>query len=99
MNITQQLRALARWLVIAIACAAPFADANAQYVIEIIASTQQGPKVVLRVTMKETLEAVPANFSVSQPARIAFDFPQTINATGRPSQEMNRGDLRSVTLA
>jgi type IV pilus assembly protein PilQ len=99
MNLTQQLRALSRWLFVAVAIAAPLADVNAQNVIESIASTQQGPKVVLRVTMKETLEAVPANFSVSQPARIAFDFPQTINATGRPSQEMNRGDLRSVTLA
>ncbi len=88
-----------RFLAITIALACTFTEALAQNVIESLAATQQGTKVVLRVTMKQALEAIPPNFSVSQPARIAFDFPETMNATGRPAQDMNRGDLRSVTLA
>ncbi len=88
-----------RFLAITIAFASASAEAIAQNVIESLGATQQGAKVVLRVTLKQALGAVPANFSVSQPARIAFDFPETMNATGHPTQDINRGDLRSVTLA
>ena len=93
MNITQQLRALSRWLVIAIAFAAPFADANAQNVIESIASTQQGPKVVLRVTMKETLEffGVPAGAN-------CFRFPADNQCDRAPvaGNEQRRSPLRHL---
>ncbi len=90
---------LARVLSIGAALGFSSTLAYAQNAIESFAATQQGNRVVLRVTTKEPLTAVPPNFSISQPARIAFDFSNTLNATGRASQEINRGDLRAVIMA
>ena len=72
--------------------------AFAQNSIEAFNVTQQGGKVVIRVQTKEPLKAVPANFSVASPARLAFDFPNTTNGLGRNSQEISEGELRSMNL-
>jgi len=69
-----------------------------QNTIEGFNVASQAGRVIVRVTMKEPLAAAPASFTVSQPARIAFDFPKTANAVGRASQEINEGELRSVSL-
>jgi type IV pilus assembly protein PilQ len=66
--------------------------------IEAFDVTQQGGKVVVRVTTKEPLNSVPPNFAVQTPARIAFDFPNTVNALGRTTQDIGQGDLRSMNL-
>ncbi|WP_374511967.1 type IV pilus secretin PilQ [Niveibacterium sp.] len=66
--------------------------------IESVAVAKQGDGVLLKVTMRKSLAAVPGSFSVANPARIAFDFPGTSNATGRNSQVFNEGDLRSVNI-
>src|SRR5690606_8391440 len=44
------------------------------------------------------LPGVPPNFAVANPARIAFDFPNTVNALGRASQDIGQGELRSMNL-
>ncbi|HEV3010796.1 MAG TPA: AMIN domain-containing protein, partial [Burkholderiales bacterium] len=59
---------------------------------------QEGGKTVVRVTTKEPLKSVPPNFSVATPARIAFDFPNTVNALGRSSQDIGQGELRSMNI-
>jgi type IV pilus assembly protein PilQ len=66
--------------------------------IEAFDVTQQGGKVVLRITTKEPLRAVPPSFTVANPARIAFDFAGTANALGRSSQDIAQGELRSMNL-
>ncbi|MCD6040630.1 MAG: secretin, partial [Burkholderiales bacterium] len=50
--------------------------------------SQVGGRTVVRITTKEPLKSVPPNFSVATPARIAFDFPNTVNALGRASQDV-----------
>jgi type IV pilus assembly protein PilQ len=60
--------------------------------------TSQGGRTLLRLTLKEPLKNPPASFTVANPARIAFDFPNTINALARANQEVNEGELRSVNL-
>src|SRR5205814_1879645 len=47
---------------------------------------------------KEPLANVPPNFAVTSPARIAFDFPNTVNALGRAAQDIGQGDLRSMNV-
>ncbi len=74
------------------------AFAHAQNTIESFNVVQQGGKVVVRITTKEPLAAVPANFSVASPPRIAFDFPATVNALGRNSQNITEGELRSMNV-
>lgn len=77
------------------ACAFASAQENA---IESIAANQQGANVVVKVTMKNRLEKPPVGFSITNPARIALDFPSTVNATGVSAQNINLGDVRNVNV-
>lgn len=87
-------------LVAALAFLAPAAvhAQAAPNAIDALNVTSQGGRTLLRITMKEPLKAAPASFTVANPARIAFDFPNTVNALARSSQEVNEGELRSVTV-
>ena len=60
--------------------------------------TQQGGRIVVRVTLKEALKTAPASFTVANPARIAFDFPDTTNALGRNAQNIGESELRSMNM-
>jgi type IV pilus assembly protein PilQ len=66
--------------------------------IEAFDVTQQGGKTLVRITTKEPLANVPPNFAVTNPARIAFDFPNTVNSLGRSAQDIGQGDLRSMNV-
>src|SRR3954462_5532407 len=66
--------------------------------IEAFDVTQQGGKVVVRITTKEPLKSPPPNFAVVNPARIALDFPNTVNALGKASQDIGQGELRSMNI-
>ncbi len=66
--------------------------------IEAFDVTQQGGKTLVRITTKEPLANVPPNFAVTNPARIAFDFPNTTNGLGRAAQDIGQGDLRSMNV-
>ena len=83
--------------VLALAAASPLAWA--QGVIESISSSQQAGADVVRIQLSEPLAALPTGFSVQTPPRIAIDLPGVKNATGRPSVEVNQGNLRSVAIA
>ena len=82
---------------LAMTLAAPMAFAQA--VIQSITSTQQAGADVVRIEMSEALKAVPAGFTIQQPARIAIDLPGVGNALGKPSVDINQGNLRSVNIA
>src|SRR6266850_443963 len=92
--------------VIAIACGllfwlacAPMARAQAPAnAIESFEVVQQGGKTIVRITTKEALRSVPPNFSVANPARIAFDFANTANGLGRSSQDISQGELHSMNV-
>ena len=71
---------------------------GAQNSIESFDVTQQAGKVIIRITTKEPLRSVPPNFAVANPARIAFDFANTVNALGRASQDIGQGELRSMNI-
>jgi len=85
-------RALFLWLA---ACGIALAQGNS---IEAFDVSQQGGKVVVRITTKEPLNTPPPSFTVANPARIAFDFSATGNALGRNSQDIGQGELRSMNL-
>ena len=86
------LRALGFWLT---CTGIALAQANS---IETFEVSQQGGKIVVRVTTKEPLKTAPPSFTVANPARIAFDFAGTVNALGRNSQDIAQGELRSMNL-
>jgi type IV pilus assembly protein PilQ len=74
------------------------AQSTPQNSIDALNIASQGGRVIVRITTKQPLSAAPASFTVNQPARIAFDFPSTANALGRNNQEINEGELRSMTM-
>ncbi len=76
-------------------CAFASAQENA---IESITTNQQGANVIVKVTMKNPVGKPPIGFSITNPARIALDFPSTSNATGVSTQNINLGDVRNVNL-
>jgi type IV pilus assembly protein PilQ len=95
-RIMMKWRAWGTALVLAIG--AP-AAALAQGVIQSITSSQQAGSEVVRVELSEALSAVPAGFVVQAPPRIAIDLPGVGSALGRPSVELNQGNLRSINVA
>src|ERR1035437_10043736 len=79
------------WAVLALAQTPPNS-------VEAFNVSQQSGKVIVKLTLKEALTSQPGNFTVANPARIAFDFPTTVNGLGRNSQEVAQGDLRSMNV-
>jgi type IV pilus assembly protein PilQ len=72
--------------------------AAAQNALEAIEVTSEGGATILRMKLKEPLANPPAGFSLSNPPRVAFDLPNTVNALGRSSQDYKEGVLRSVRI-
>ena len=66
--------------------------------IEGLEVAEHGGTLYVRLTLKEALPALPPNFSIANPARIAFDFAGTANALGRTVQTIEQGDLRSANI-
>ncbi len=58
----------------------------------------QSGKVVVKIKLKNALPTPPVGFSLSNPPRVAFDFPILANETGRSSQDVSEGDLRSIRV-
>ena len=96
MTITTKLRGLGALLLVWLAgTGLAFAQANS---IEGFDVAQQGSNVVIRITTKDALKSAPPSFTVANPARIVFDFPNTTNGLGRNSQDISQGELRSMNL-
>jgi type IV pilus assembly protein PilQ len=72
---------------------------TAQNTIESIDVTAlQGGRVAVKITLKQALTNPPAGFSINNPPRIAFDFPNTANALGKNTQEVDKSGLRSINI-
>jgi len=102
MKNVRENRMMTKWRAAALAFALTAASpvvALAQGVIQSITSTQQAGSEVVRIELSEPLAAVPAGFSIQAPPRIAIDLPGVGNGLGRPSVEINQGNLRSVNVA
>ena len=53
---------------------------------------------IVKMKLKEPMANPPAGFSLTNPPRIAFDFPNTVNALGKTTQDVKEGDLRSIRI-
>jgi type IV pilus assembly protein PilQ len=72
--------------------------AHAKGAIESISGFLQGGAEVLRIELSETPNEVPTGFSIQSPARIALDFPDVVNATGRSLIDINQGNIKSANI-
>ena len=66
--------------------------------LESLDVVDQGGVTYVRARFKEDPKDVPASFSVAEPARIAFDFPNTVNALGRTQQIVGQGAVNSANI-
>jgi type IV pilus assembly protein PilQ len=55
-------------------------------------------RTVIKFTLKAPLANPPAGFAISNPPRIALDFPDTSNGLGRSAQDIGDPTLRSVNV-
>lgn len=76
-------------------CSLAAAQENA---IQSISANQQGANIIVRIAMKNPIAKSPIGFSITSPARIALDFPGTVNATGKNAQDIGLGDVRNVNV-
>jgi type IV pilus assembly protein PilQ len=86
------------WALVLVCWQAAAVAAESNRIESINVSGQQGGQVVVKVTLAQPLANPPAGFSINNPPRIALDFPNTVNALGRSSQEVREGELRSVNV-
>ena len=71
-----------------------------QFSIENISvSTTQDNLLIIKVSMNQPLITTPPSISLSDPARIYFDFFDTSNALGKKTLSMGKGGLRSINIA
>lgn len=73
-------------------------DATSGNSIDTLQIVQQDNVTVVKIGMRQPLATPPSSFSVADPARVVFDFPQASNGLGRSTQAVDQGDLRSVNV-
>ncbi len=78
--------------------AAPGPSAPGQNAIEGLDVSPEAGKVTIKLKLKDPLANPPANFSLVNPPRVAFDFPNTVNALGKTAVDINEGDVKSVRI-
>ncbi len=71
---------------------------NANSIEDIKVSVQQSGNVVVQIALKQPLAGQPGVFTINNPPRIAFDFPNTVNALGKSAQDVGQGDLRAMNI-
>ena len=76
------------------------AQAQAQNSLsDITYSTLPGDKVQIKLKLERALDAEPASFTIDNPARIAFDLPDTRLNLAERKKDIGIGVARSVTVA
>ncbi|MBC3920692.1 type IV pilus secretin PilQ family protein [Undibacterium sp. CY18W] len=83
------------FLVMLALCQSAFAQINS---IESVTANQQGSNVIVKIGFKSNLLKAPVGFSIANPARIALDFADITNGTGRTAFDINIADLRTINL-
>jgi type IV pilus assembly protein PilQ len=76
-------------------CGTAFAQENA---IESISANQQGSTVIVKIKLKNAITKAPLDFKITSPARIVLDFADTANETGKSTQDIGLGDVRSANV-
>ncbi len=66
--------------------------------IETLMVSKAGGNVVLKIGLRLPLATSPAHFSISKPARLVFDLPDTGNGLGYTTKQINEGGLHSLNI-
>ncbi|NWG32451.1 MAG: type IV pilus secretin PilQ [Rhodocyclaceae bacterium] len=74
------------------------AEAGKANVIETLEVGKLGGNTVVKLGLRKELAENPSNFTITNPARIVFDFPGTENGLGYSTKVVNEGILRSYSV-
>lgn len=74
------------------------AQAVAQNSISALSVSTGNGATMIKVALEQPLASLPPGFTINTPPRIAFDFPNTANGTGKSVQEIAEGDLISANI-
>jgi type IV pilus assembly protein PilQ len=93
--VLQKVLCLCAGILLLIAGSKVHAQENA---IESITANQQGANVIVKILLKNPVVKPPIGFSITSPARVALDFANTANGTGKTAQDIGLGDVRNVNV-
>jgi type IV pilus assembly protein PilQ len=99
MQMTTRLRQRLLMWGVSVVAALGASVAHAQASIESVTGFLQGGVEVLRIDLSAPIAEPPTGFVVQTPARIALDFPDVANGTGKSKVDINQGNIRSAHLA
>jgi type IV pilus assembly protein PilQ len=103
---TESIRFRCRaWAIVAAFCAGivvlgvgPVSAQTGNSIDSVSVSKASSGRTVVKFTLKAPLANPPAGFAISNPPRIALDFPDTGNGLGRTAQEIGDPALRSLNV-
>jgi len=103
---TESIRFRCRaWAVLAAFCAGivalsagPVCAQAGNSIDSVSVSKASSGRTVIKFTLKAPLPNPPAGFAITNPPRIALDFPDTANGLGRTAQEVGDPALRSLNV-
>src|SRR4029077_18445419 len=78
--------------------ASPAHAQTANSIDSLTVSKASSGRTVIKFTLQAPLPNPPAGFAISNPPRIALDFPDTGNSLGRSAQEIGDPALRSLNV-
>jgi len=85
-------------IALAALAANPAAGQSANSIDALSVSKASSGRTIVKFTLKTPLANPPAGFTITDPPRIALDFPDTANGLGRSTQEVGDPSLRSVNV-
>lgn len=77
---------------------APACAQMANSIDAVSVSKASSGRTVIKFTLKAPLANPPAGFTITDPPRIALDFPDTGNGLGRSAQDIGDSSLRSLNV-
>ena len=83
-------------LLIAFGVFALQAQADTQNSISSLSVSKGIGTTTIKVELAQPLASLPPGFTINEPPRIAFDFSNTANGSGKSVQDFNEGDLRAL---
>jgi type IV pilus assembly protein PilQ len=102
---TESIRVRSRAWAVAAFCAGivvlgagPVSAQTGNSIDSLSVSKASSGRTVVKFTLKAPLANPPAGFAISNPPRIALDFPDTGNGLGRTAQEIGDPALRSLNV-
>ena len=69
-----------------------------QNAVQSVTVNLQGQNVIAKIKLKGPVGKAPIDFKADNPPRIWFDFEGTANDTGKTTQEVGVGDVRSASV-